>query len=280
MKGAVAYEWVRVRTIRSTWILSAAALAITVLAAVAFTLNPVSGAGGAGSAGPDEGPPPGGLVGDQAAYAAILTAAAQLSPLLMGLLGAFAFGHEYRYGTIRSALAALPRRSGLAVAKVVVVALWAAAVAVLGVALSAVVAKLLGGDRFAPAVSLTAGATPRVALGVVLYVVLFALVGLAFGWLFRNVPAAVTLLLVLPLLVEPLLRQILSIRALESISGVGRFLPFGAGAQLYAYTTQPDPNVPAAFRNDLSPLAGGLTLAAVTAVLLVIAYVLFQKRDA
>lgn len=280
MKGALAYEWVRVRTVRSTWILSAAALLVTVLAAVAFALNPTSGSGG----GSPDGPPPDGaadrIVGDQAAYAMILTATAQLTPLLMGLLGAFAFGHEYRYGTIRPALAALPRRGDLAAAKVLVVALWAAVVGVLGVALSAVVAVLLRGSRYAPDVSLSGGATPRVALGVVPYIVLSALVGLAFAWLFRNLPAAVTLLLVLPLIVEPLLRAVLSIGALDAIAGIGRYLPFGAGGQLFAYSTAVNPDIPAAFRNDLSPLAGGLTFALVTAALLAVAYLLFRRRDA
>src|SRR5450759_2394009 len=65
-----------------------------------------------------------------------------------------------------------------------------------------------------------------------------------------------------------------------AVAGIGRFLPFGAGGQLYAYSTRVDPRVPAAFRNDLTPLAGGLTLATVTAVLLVAAFVLFQRRDA
>jgi len=75
-------------------------------------------------------------------------------------------------------------------------------------------------------------------------------------------------------------RAILSIKALHAVAGIGRFLPFGAGGQLYAYSTRVDPRVPAAFRNDLTPLAGGLTLATVTAVLLVAAFVLFQRRDA
>ena len=55
---------------------------------------------------------------DQTAYAAVLTAGTQFTPLLMGLLGVFAFGHEYRYGTIRTALCVLPRRTTLAAAKV------------------------------------------------------------------------------------------------------------------------------------------------------------------
>lgn len=273
MRDALAYEWLRLRTVRSTWLLTAASLLLTVLPALALTVNPLSGV------------PVGDgdqvrVVGDQEAYAGVLTAGAQLAPLLMGLLGAFAFGHEYRYGTIRTALTALPVRDRLAAAKVLVVGLWAAGVGVLAVVISAVVLLLLRGERFAPDVRLSEATTLRVALGVVLYVVLLALLGLALGWLFRNVPAAVTVLLVVPLVVEPVLRALLSLRALEPVSGVGRYLPYGAGQRLFAYSSRIDPEVPAAFRNDLAPLAGGLTLALVVLGLLAVAHVLFRRRDA
>jgi ABC-2 type transport system permease protein len=278
MRGALAQEWVRLRTIRSTWLLSAGSLAVTVLAAVAYALTAGSTTAGRTAAG--SGPAASGVLGDQAAFAQVLSAAAQLTPLLMGLLGVFAFGHEYRHGTIRPTLTTVPRRPAVAVAKLLITTLWAAAVAMVCVGASAVVLVVLRGGRFAAGVGFDDWPTQRVALGTALYVILIALLGLGFGWLFRNIPAAVSLLFVLPLVVEPILRAVLSIKALHSIAGIGRYLPFGAGGQLYAYSTRVDPRVPAAFRNDLSPLAGGLTLAAVTAVLLVVAYVLFQRRDA
>ena len=37
MRGALAQEWVRLRTVRSTWLLSAGSVAVTLLAAVALT---------------------------------------------------------------------------------------------------------------------------------------------------------------------------------------------------------------------------------------------------
>lgn len=272
MSGALVQEWVRLRTLRSTWLLSLASLVVTVLGAVAVTLTASSsGPGGPGAAS--------GL-GSQESFAMVLSSTAQLTPLLMGLIGVFAFGHDYRHGTVRPVLTAVPRRPRVAVARVLGVTLCAAAVAVVCVAASALVVAVLGGGRFAPGVGFTGGPTERVAAGTVVYVVLIALLGLAFGWLFRSIPASVSLLFVLPLVAEPILRAVLSIRALDPISGIGRFLPFGAGAQLYAYSTRVNPDIPAAFRNDLSPLAGGLTLALVTAVLLGAAFLLFQRRDA
>jgi len=278
VRGALAQEWVRLRTVRSTWLLSAGSVAVTLLAAVALTLT--AGTSTAGRIAATTGSAPAVARGDQESFAAVLAATAQLTPLLMGLLGVFAFGHEYRHGTIRSTLTSVPRRPAVATAKFIGVALWGAGVGIVCVAASALVLAVIGGGRFAPGVGFTGGATERVAAGTVLYVVLIALLGLGFGWLFRNIPAAVSLLFVLPLVAEPIVRAILSIKALHAVAGIGRFLPFGAGGQLYAYSTRVDPRVPAAFRNDLTPLAGGLTLATVTAVLLVAAFVLFQRRDA
>jgi ABC-2 type transport system permease protein len=146
--------------------------------------------------------------------------------------------------------------------------------------MSAVVLLVIGRGRFAPGVGFVDGRTARVVGGTIILVVLFSLVGLGLGWLLRNVPAAVSLLFVLPVAVEPILRVLLSVDALHSLAGAGRFLPFTAGGQLVAYTTQVDRSVPEAFRNDLSPLAGGLTFTAVVAVLLIVSAVLFQRRDA
>lgn len=275
MRGALAQEWLRVRTLRSTWWLSGSSVVLTALLAVTFTLTAGSlSAVRAGTPGAN------GLLGDQESFATVLSAATRLATLLMGLLGVFAFGHEYRHGTILPTLTSVPRRTRVAAAKLLVVMAWSGAVGVGCVAASALVAIVLRGQRFAPGVGFTDGRTVRVAVGTVLLVTLFALAGLAFGWLLRSIPAAVSLLFVLPIAIEPLLRVILSIRALAGVAGIGRFLPFTAGAQLVAYSTRIDPSVPPAFRNDLSALAGGLTLAATTTVLLVAAQILFQRRDA
>lgn len=275
MRGALAQEWLRLRTLRSTWWLSGSAVVLTVLLAVTFVLT--AGQTSAARAGT---PGAGAVLGDQQSFAAVIASVSQLGTLLMGLVGVFAFGHEYRHGTILPTLTSVPRRSHLAAAKLIGVTGWSAAVGAVCVAASAVVALLLRSDRFAPGVRFSDAATARVAVGAVLLVVLFALSGLALGWLLRSIPAAVSLLFVLPIAVEPLLRAILSIKALHAFAALGHYLPFTAGGQLVAYSTRVDPSVPAAFRNDLTPLAGGLTLAGVVAVLLALAFGLFQRRDA
>jgi ABC-2 type transport system permease protein len=268
-------EWIRLRTLRSTWWLSGASVAVTLLIAVAFALT-----AGVTSAARASGPGGAAVLGDQQSFAAVLSSPIQLSTLLIGLVGVFAFGHEYRYGTILPTLTSVPRRSRVAAAKLLGVTLWSGAVGVVCVAASAVVALVLRGGRFAAGVGFADAPTLRVAAGTVVLVVLFGLFGLGLGWLLRSIPAAVSLLFVLPIAVEPLLRVALSIDALHGISGVGRYLPFTAGGRLAAYSTQVDPSVPEALRNDVTPLIGGSTLAAVIGLLLTAAFVLYQRRDA
>ena len=266
MKAALAYEFIRLRTLRSTWLLTIAALLMTLVSALALTVSPDVGVDGA-------------QLGDQRAYAAVLAGATPYTPLLMGLLGAFAFGHEYRYGTMRTALSVLPNRSNLVLAKVMAIAVWSSAVTALGVSLSVVVLLLFGAGRFEAGVGLTDPGTARVGAGIVIYVALFALAGLAFGWLSRGIPVAVALLLAIPFMLEPLLRLLLSTTGSTLAGTLALLLPFGAGSQLFSYADD-SAAVPVGFVNTLSPLAGGSVLAVVVLCLLSVAYALFLKRDA
>lgn len=265
MRRAVAYELMRLRTVTSTWVLTGLSLALTLVSALSLTVSPDRAEHG---------------LGDQRAFASVITGTAQFSSLTMGLLGVLAFGHEYRYGTMRTALCVLPHRSTFAGAKVLAVAAWSAGVAGAGVALSALLAVVLGQGRFAPDVGLRADGMARIALGVVLYVTMSALVGLALAWLFRGLPTAITLLLLIPFVAEPFLRVLLATPALHPIQAVGGYLPYTAGASLYAFSTRAAPGLPDALGRILSPLAGGVTMAAFTTVLLALALLLFRQRDA
>lgn len=117
MSPLLTYEWRRARSIRTTWvtglatILSVAALAWLVAESVAP---------------------------EQSATATDLVLTSVIgNPLVIVLvasLGSMAFGHEYRYGTIRVTLTAFPRRTGVFLAKlattvVLVLLVVAAAVA-------------------------------------------------------------------------------------------------------------------------------------------------------
>ena len=105
MRGALRYEWMRLRTLRSTWWLTGLSLLIAGLLGLSAlglkgTLTVVN-------------------------YGDILTGggggAVFLDSILLSMIGVFAIGHEYRYGTIRPTLSALPRRSTVLAAKVLIV---------------------------------------------------------------------------------------------------------------------------------------------------------------
>ncbi len=299
--AALRYEWVRIRTVRSTWWLTALSLVTIALIAAFYSAN-VTGEFGADSMQPmaalepspapdaDPGvkspsdpfpepdferPPP----GQKEAAGVFGTAVVQFAPLLMALIGALAFGHEYRYGTIRPTLSAVTSRGAVAAAKIVVVTLWAAVVGSAGVGVAWLMVLLVGRNRFPPDLSFFAGPTERMAAGTVGYVVITALIGLGLSWLFRNIPAALVIVLAMPA-IELALRAALALPWLERIADWGRYLPFSAGAQMYAYSVAETEGVPEFMRNDLPPLTGAVVFGGFAAVILLLAYVLFRKRDA
>jgi ABC-2 type transport system permease protein len=264
MIGALRYEWTRLRTVRSTWWLTFFALALNAL--IAFLI--------ARSVDPGQRLDPG-LV------TSLLTGGAEFTPLafpavLMGVVGIFAFGHEYRHGTIRGTLVAIPRRGTVVAAKIIVPTLWSGLVALVAMAIAHLIGLVVIGSRWTPGL-VTAGATERVLGGFVALVVLTTLLGLALAGLFRNVPAAIVVLLVTPLIVEPLLVVLLQLDALEPVREAGRFLPFGAAQRMLALSPQDGLGE---LVGSLSPLAGGLTFAGFVAAFMILTAALFKVRDA
>jgi len=265
MTAALRYEVARLRTLRSTWWLLGVSIVVAagigMIVAWAATANDLgdNGLAIALSAGGEFSPVP-------------------LPPVLAGLVGVFALGHEYRYGTIRPALSAVPQRSSLMLAKVVVTGVWTAIVGVALVAVAYLVLLVFPGQNVA-ANGIPWDPAGRVALGFVVLMVLWALVGLGLAGLTRNLPAAIVLLLVIPLVVEGILFAVLNfVPALADISWLTKYLPFGAG-QAMLTTFSPGelggPEFEAA-----TPLEGGIIFAIFTAVLLGVTWVLFERKDA
>jgi len=265
MTDALRFEWMRMRTLRSTYWLTGLALLLgaAVAGIIAWVMrdSPID----AGQAG------------------VILTGGSAFSPLpftavFMGIMGVFAFGHEYRHGTILATLAAVPRRGAVATAKCVVIVAWSLAVAVVGVGLNWVVARVLSGQSL----PLTDDPAGPALLGYLGFVVLWGLLGVGLGSLLRNLPAAMVVLLVVPLVVEPLIGALAFLPALESIRDFVYYLPFSSGNAMSQSVDM------AAFAGGAeSPLGeqptrivSALTFTGWVALLLVPATVLFHKRDA
>jgi ABC-2 type transport system permease protein len=263
MSDALRYEWVRLRTLRSTWWLTGLTLAIGALLGL----------------------PALGLKGQLTVvdYGDLLTGGGGLTifleSILLSMIGIFAIGHEYRYGTIRPTLSALPRRSSLLAAKVIVIALYIFVVALVTTVVRYGVAVLILGHRLT---DLGLFPTPmgRVWIGVLLYTVIYTLVGLALAGLFRNIPAAIVTVIVMPLVVENIIRGLLGLHVFHSIRGLAKAMPFSSGAQIFQYDFSNQDNGGAGFDAVPSPVDGLLIFLIFLAIVLGVSWVLFEKRDA
>ncbi|PSL08370.1 hypothetical protein CLV30_101341 [Haloactinopolyspora alba] len=258
MTDALRFEWVRIRTLRSTYWLIALGLVITAGVALIIAIAQRDDAV------------------DAQLATSVLTGGAEFAtfiPIFMAIIGIFATGHEYRHGTIQPTLTAIPQRSRLLLAKIIVVAVTAVIVVALSVLINLVIGMIFWGE----APTLESPFTDAV-VGYFVLVVLYAILGLALAQLFRGVPSALVVLLVTPLLVESLISGLSLVPALDWLQPALKFLPFSAGSRLLA--TQPyDPQGGPEF-DYLDRWASGGVFAVFVAIILVIAWTLFKKRDA
>ena len=148
--------------------------------------------------------------------------------LAVSIIGILSTGHEYRYGTIYPTLTAIPKRSALLAAKVLVVASVSAAAAVTVIA----VCWLVGTVTRSEPLPLANKPIPVVLAGYVVLVMLYAVLGVVLGQLTRNIPAASFIVLVSPLVIEPVISALPELDVLSWLRGIVPYLPFTAGMQL------------------------------------------------
>jgi ABC-2 type transport system permease protein len=250
MTEALRFEWVRISTLRSTYWLVIAALALNLAVTVAVTLTTRDGTHDPELAGA--------MVTGGGAYAPVPFAA-----VFLAVTGILATGHEYRYGTIQPTLTTVPRRSTLLSAKLVVLATLAMVVAVVSLLIDVVTARLIWGE--------VPGLTVQPLVGYVVLVLLWTVLGAALAQLFRGVPSALVVILVVPLIVEQLIYSLSFADVLHWLTPMVRFLPFMAGQQLVRL------NDSAEFLTRW--LSGGV-FAVFVAIILSAAWTLFTRRDA
>jgi ABC-type transport system involved in multi-copper enzyme maturation permease subunit len=256
MIDALRYEAVRVRTLGSTYWTIGVGLALCALIAFGFGMD---------ARGTDLPPELSSL---------LLTGGGEGLPfpvlgLTISLIGILATGHEYRHRLIYPTLTAIPQRSTLMTAKIIVVAAWAAGTALASVALGWVVGSLAYGQPL----PLAAAPVPTVLVGYLLLIISYAVLGVALGQLTRAIPAAVVIVLLCPLLVEPLLSTVTGLDALSWLQQVVPYLPFGAGMRLLTVGLDSGADV-------LGRWQGGAVFAGFVAVLLASSWLLFERRDA
>ncbi|AWB91321.1 ABC transporter permease [Aeromicrobium chenweiae] len=271
MIDALRYEYLRLRTIRSTYWLIAIAMAFQlVMSIVLATVISTSDA----------------FVGDNT-FDVISTigASSGVAPLfiayIIGLLGVFSMGHEYRHGMIRATLTAIPNRTHVFVAKIVTTVVISALAALLCVLIALLCIVAYGLDL--P----TARGLLGMAAGTAVFTALFSLSGMAYATITRNQTAAVALLLLVPSVLESIIRAIVvAIKAASDdptseggVMNILKFLPYDAGGKLYTRASLADLLEFLGYK-PFGAVGGGIVLGVFVAALLGIGYALFLRRDA
>lgn len=195
---ALTYEWRRARTIRTTWITSV----FVVIGLVAFALlgqvvvNAVEG--------------PGAIT-----VASIVDQALVANPIVIVLvssLGAMAFGHEYRYGTIRLTLTAFPKRGLVFAAKLAMTVLVCVAAIAVAVAVSYAVLAASQGIALAD----SGISVPALIWHALVFTVTYGLLAFAVTVITRNHPLGI---------VAPLLLFMVELLMVPALAGRAPWLP-------------------------------------------------------
>ena len=141
-------------------------------------------------------------------------------PVLM-VLAALTVTGEYRSGMIRTTFMATPNRTLVLVAKAIVAALFFAVYAAVMTIAAVVVGRLMAPPLVVSQLSFVDPDTWRLIGAITLYAALTAVLGVGVAALLRHSAGAVAVLLLWPLLVEPVLGNLPSVG-----SEVGPYLPF------------------------------------------------------
>ncbi len=269
MRWALAYEWTRIRTLRSTWWLTGLAVLFGVGIATLFSWAIRHEFSTRGVNADD-------LDGLGSVVVTQLAATGEVPSVVcfvLAILGIFAWGHEYRHGMIRASLTALNSRAEFWIAKSLVVAVWVATVALATLLASAVIGAVFlheYADIFTSETWSTIGWQ-------VLYCVLLTWLAMAFTSITRSQAFALVSIFLWPLLIESLVHVFfLIVPGLRNDTDVLRFLPFDAGSRMVDVLSNPT----STFGDPLSPVGGAAVFGGVAAVLMAASWILFARRDA
>jgi len=199
---------------------------------------------------------------------------AQFGLMVAMVMAALAVTTEYRFGTIRNSLLAVPKRGSVLASKTIVVAGISAFMGLLTSIITYFLTHIITGNP-GGRLDIDSATDWRILLGNTLTFALAAVIAVAVGTLIRQSAGAVSILLLWPLLIENLFN--LFGNAGEKIA---RWLPFAAGSR---FTQADDAQFDGqSFGGDSVPnwWQGILVFAATAAVLWIIALVVLKRRDA
>jgi ABC-2 type transport system permease protein len=255
----VAGEWVKFRSVRSTW----AVLALGVALIPAFAVSRMTSIAQVPEA-----------VGASSLVASVyVTSGTALTQLVFAVLGVMAIAGEYGSGQIRTTLAVTPARLPAVAAKLLVTVLAVMAASIVAVAISwAVCAPWFGVTGMS--IDLTDADDLRILAGVPLY--LGAITALAFGvgLIVRSSAAGIAIVLGFLLVLENLLAVI----PWAPIQAFTAYLPSSAGSRLLS-SEAVGSVITTSNLAVLSPWAGYGVLVAWVAGILAVAVVLLRRRD-
>lgn len=163
-----------------------------------------------------------------------LSGVSGLGVMVLMILATLTVTSEYRFGIIRTTFLATPNRSAVVIAKALLTAALAAVLTLVLAFAAFALAKVIAGDEAGYLLVIDGNLRPI--LGVPVYAALCAILAVGVGFLLRQSAAAISLLILWPLLVESLLSAFGSFGRT-----VGPFLPFAnANRFLGAGDTNPD----------------------------------------
>lgn len=196
MIAALRYEWRRMRSLRSTWIM--ALLSVGQAAGFVTLFMQASRSFSQGYV-PIAATPLNDLV---------MIVFLPFFPVLLSVIAAQAFGHDYRHGTIRLTLSAFPRRWEVLVARILVASSFMLAVTAVTIAavggMVSLYSDVSGG--------LDWNSVPPVSLRLLAIVALYMLIVMSIVIVTRNLALGIVLPMVWWLIVENLLGLIASLR--------------------------------------------------------------------
>jgi ABC-2 type transport system permease protein len=250
--GMMNSEWIKFRTLRSSWLTLAGAILVMFVFGAIFGAS-TSTANWA-KLGADSKAATGSLGGDQVAE------------LIIGVLGVLLVTGEYATGMIRSTFAAIPRRLPVLAAKSGVMA---------AISLATMTAASFGAYFIAQAFlsshghgsSLSDPGALRAVAGVGIYLALIGALGSALGWIVRSTAGGISALVGIILILPPIVGLL--------PSGIGdtitKYLPSEAGGAFITTTHH---------AGTLSPWAGLGVVTLWVAGAFAAATVLVRRRDA
>jgi ABC-2 type transport system permease protein len=243
-------EWIKWRSLRSSWAMLAAAVlgmpAIGLI--VAYNTRHITG--------------------NQDANDLVSSAPLQgyyLGQLLIGALGVLFVSSEFSTGMIRSTFAAVPKRLPVLWAKLAVFFVITAVVMTATTIVTFLASQAVIG-HYRTGFSLGDPGAWRVVLGTSLYLVLIGVIGAMIGWLVRSTPGSLVSFFGLIFVLPQLFRLFGS-----AGQHITEFFPSQAGEAFASALPEPP---------HLSPGAGVLVLCAWAVVAVVLAAVSLRRRDA